>query len=380
MSEYLFTSESVTEGHPDKVADQISDAVLDAILEEDPFGRVACETFVTTGMVLVGGEISTNTYVDIPKIVREVVRDIGYNNSTSGFDAGTCAVLTTIDHQACDIAMGVDRAGAGDQGMMFGYACKQTDVLMPMPIVLAHKLTRKLTEVRKNGTLEWLRPDGKSQVTLLYDGQTPVQVKTVVVSSQHHPDISQEKIRDELIEKVVLTALPNELVKEDDLDIHINPTGRFVDGGPKADAGLTGRKIIVDTYGGWERHGGGAFSGKDATKVDRSGSYIARFAAKNVVASGLADICAIQLAYAIGVAEPVSFLVQTQGTGKIEDSRIAELLQKHISFTPKGIIEQLNLRRPVFRQTAAYGHFGRTEDGFTWEDTSQIAPLLEKEA
>lgn len=264
--------------------------------------------------------------------------------------------------------------------MMFGYACKQTDVLMPMPIVLAHKLTRKLTEVRKNGTLEWLRPDGKSQVTLLYDGQTPVQVKTVVVSSQHHPDISQEKIRDELIEKVVLTALPNELVKEDDLDIHINPTGRFVDGGPKADAGLTGRKIIVDTYGGWERHGGGAFSGKDATKVDRSGSYIARFAAKNVVASGLADICAIQLAYAIGVAEPVSFLVQTQGTGKIEDSRIAELLQKHISFTPKGIIEQLNLRRPVFRQTAAYGHFGRTEDGFTWEDTSQIAPLLEKEA
>ncbi|MBZ0265423.1 methionine adenosyltransferase [bacterium] len=380
MADFIFTSESVTEGHPDKVADQISDAVLDAILKEDPFGRVACESFVTTGLALVGGEITTTTYVDIPTIVRDVIRDIGYVGSEIGFDADTCSVLTTIDQQASDIAMGVDRAGAGDQGMMFGYACDETEVLMPMPIVMAHRLTWQLAQERKKGSIPWLRPDGKAQVSILYADGKPKEIRTVVVSTQHAPDIAQEEIIKTVLAKVIKPVLPAELINEDTFTVHINPTGRFVQGGPHADAGLTGRKIIVDTYGGYAPHGGGAFSGKDSTKVDRSGSYIARFAAKNVVAAGLASKCTIQIAYAIGVREPVSFLVETHGTGKVEESRIAELLQKHINFTPAGIIEQLNLRRPVFRPTASYGHFGRTGEGFTWEDTSTLAAKLKKEA
>jgi len=380
MSDYLFTSESVTEGHPDKIADQISDAVLDAILREDPFGRVACECFVTTGMALVGGEITTSTYVDIPQLVRQVIHDIGYVHSDLGFDAATCAVLTTIGQQASDIALGVDKAGAGDQGMMFGFACRQTEVLMPLPIMLAHGLVRKLAEVRKNGVLPWLRPDGKSQVTVLFVDDQPVQVKTVVISTQHEPQIKQQEIHEAVKKHVINAVIPPELIDGNDFTVHINPTGRFVQGGPHADAGLTGRKIIVDTYGGFALHGGGALSGKDATKVDRSGCYITRYAAKNVVAAGLADKCTIQLAYAIGVAKPVSFLVRTHGTGKIEEKRIAELLQKYINFTPAGIIDHLDLRRPRFLPTATYGHLGREEDGFTWEDTSQIAPLLAKEA
>ncbi|MBD3165947.1 methionine adenosyltransferase [bacterium] len=380
MSDFIFTSESVTEGHPDKIADQLSDAVLDAILTEDPFGRVACESFVTTGMALVGGEISTTTYVDIPSLVRDVISDIGYTHSDYGFDAHTCAVLTTIDQQAADIAMGVDRAGAGDQGMMFGFACKETPELMPMPIVLAHKLTRRLAEVRRDGTMSWLRPDGKAQVSVRYENGKPVEINNVVVSSQHTPDKTQDEIREAILKNVVYHVLPKDLYDKKSLVTHINPTGRFVMGGPHADAGLTGRKVIVDTYGGYAPHGGGAFSGKDATKVDRSGAYMMRYAAKNVVAAGLADKVTLQVAYAIGVAEPVSFLVDTHGTGKVEDERIAELLQKHLNFTPAGIIEHLNLRRPVYRNTAAYGHFGREEEGFTWEETSRIAPLLEKEA
>ncbi len=380
MSEFLFTSESVTEGHPDKIADQISDAVLDAILKDDPFGRVAAETFVTTGMALVGGEISTTTYADIPTLVRDVISDIGYTHSDFGFDAKTCAVMVTIDQQSSDIAMGVDRAGAGDQGMMFGFACNETPELMPLPIMMAHKLTKRLSEVRKNGTLPWLRADGKSQVSVNYKDDKPVEISTVVVSTQHDAEIGLEELRSEIFKHVIKPTLPEELVNWDSLISHINPTGRFVLGGPHADAGLTGRKIIVDTYGGYAPHGGGAFSGKDPTKVDRSATYMARYAAKNVVAAGLADRCTIQLAYAIGVAEPVSIYVNSHGTGKIDDAAISALLSKHLDFTPAGIIEHLDLRKPVYRQTAAYGHFGREEAGFTWETTDRIAPLLQKDA
>ncbi len=379
MNEFLFTSESVTEGHPDKVADQISDAVLDAILAEDPFGRVACETFVNTGLVLVGGEITTTTYVDIPSIARDVVRDIGYVHSDIGFDANTCSVLTSIDQQSPDIAMGVDRAGAGDQGMMFGYACKDTDVLMPLPITLAHRMMRKLAEVRRNGKVDWLRPDGKGQVTVRYEDSKPIKVENVVISTQHSPDVTIDQVKDTVWKEVIEPSLPKGLF-DDSIILHINPTGRFVYGGPKADAGLTGRKIIVDTYGGWAPHGGGSFSGKDPTKVDRSAAYFARFAAKNVVASGLAEKCNIQVAYAIGVAEPVSLLVDTEGTGKIPDERIADLLQELLNWTPGGIIDTLDLRKPIFRRTAAYGHFGREEDGFSWEKTDEIAKELAKKA
>ncbi len=380
MADFLFSSESVTEGHPDKLADQLSDAVLDAILSEDPFGRVACETFVTTGMVMVGGEISTTTYVDIPTLVRNVVRDVGYTHSDFGFDADTCAVLATIDQQSSDIAMGVDKAGAGDQGIMFGYACKETPQLMPMPIQLAHELTRQLAKVRHDGTLPWLRPDGKSQVSVRYADDKPVEVTAVVISTQHDGDIKHEDLKQAVMEHVIKPVLPADLYDAKKLVAHINPTGRFVMGGPHADAGLTGRKIIVDTYGGYAPHGGGCFSGKDPTKVDRSAAYMARYAAKNVVAAGLAERCTIQLAYAIGIAEPVSYLVRTEGTGKVEDDRIAELLKKHLDFTPGGIIDRLDLRQPIYRKTAAYGHFGREEEGFTWENTGELAPLLKKNA
>lgn len=375
MADYLFSSESVTEGHPDKMADQISDAVLDNVLKEDVFGRVACETFVTTGLVLVGGEITTDCYVDIPKTVREVVKDIGYVDAQYGFDYLTCAVMTSIDQQSPDIAMGVDRAGAGDQGMMFGFACNETKELMPMPISLAHKLTHRLADVRKNGTLPFLRPDGKAQVTIRYENDKPVAVEKVVVSAQHDPDISKEKLEEAIIEEVIKPVLPKEMTDGKKITYYINPTGRFVIGGPQGDAGLTGRKIIVDTYGGVFSHGGGAFSGKDPTKVDRSASYFARYVAKNIVAAGLADKCGIQVAYAIGVAEPVSLMVQTFGTGKVSDEELAKLVQKHFDFTPGGIIETLDLRRPIYRKTAAYGHFGRELDEFTWEKTDMAEAL-----
>jgi len=380
MSDFLFTSESVTEGHPDKVADQISDAVLDAILAEDPFGRVACETFVNTGLVVVGGEITTTTYVDIPMLARQVIRDIGYINSDIGFDASTCSVLTAIEQQSPDIAMGVDRAGAGDQGMMFGYACRDTVVLMPLPITLAHQLTRRLAEVRKTGKLAWLRPDGKSQVSVRYENGKPTEIVTVVISTQHAPDVTHKQIEEAVWEEVIKPLLPEGMYDEKTLALHINPTGRFVEGGPKADAGLTGRKIIVDTYGGFAPHGGGAFSGKDPTKVDRSAAYMARYAAKAVVAAGLADNCKIQVAYAIGVAEPVSLYVDTEGTGKIEDSQISALLRKTLNWTPGGIIDTLDLRKPIYRNTAAYGHFGREEAGFTWEKVEDIAKELASKA
>lgn len=375
MVDYLFSSESVTEGHPDKMADQISDAVLDNVLKEDVFGRVACETFVTTGLVLVGGEITTDCYVDIPKTVRQVVKDIGYVNAQYGFDYQTCAVMTSIDQQSPDIAMGVDRAGAGDQGMMFGFACNETNELMPMPISLAHKLTHRLADVRKNGTLPFLRPDGKAQVTIRYENDKPVAVDKVVASAQHDPDVSREKLEEAIIEEVIKPVLPKEMTDGKNITYYINPTGRFVIGGPQGDAGLTGRKIIVDTYGGVFSHGGGAFSGKDPTKVDRSASYFARYVAKNIVAAGLAEKCGIQVAYAIGVAEPVSLMVQTFGTGKVSDEELAKLVQKHFDFTPGGIIEALDLRRPIYRKTAAYGHFGRELDEFTWEKTDMAETL-----
>jgi S-adenosylmethionine synthetase len=376
MGDFVFSSESVTEGHPDKVADQISDAILDAILVEDPFGRVAAETFVNTGLCLVGGEITTETYVDIPTIVRDVIREIGYVHSDIGFDADTCSVLTTIDQQATDIALGVDRAGAGDQGMMFGYACNETKELMPMPIWLAHRLTQNLAAVRKAGDIEWLRPDGKAQVSIRYEDDTPVEITTVVLSTQHAPEASLADVQEAVWEKVIKPVLPADMYDEKTLVKHINPTGRFVQGGPKADAGLTGRKIIVDTYGGYAPHGGGAFSGKDPTKVDRSGAYLARWAAKSVVAAGLADRCQIQVAYAIGVREPVSLYVYTGGTGKLSDDAISDLLRKEIDWSPAGAIDALNLRRPMYRRSASYGHFGREDQGFTWEDVSQLAPVL----
>lgn len=393
MVRKFFTSESVTEGHPDKIADQISDAVLDAIFTNDPNARVACETSVTTGLVLVAGEISTSCYVDIPKIVRETIREIGYTRAKFGFDCETCAVLTSIDEQSPDIAMGVDKAleaktgemtdaeieaiGAGDQGMMFGYASNETDTLMPLPIYLAHKLAKRLSDVRKSGELDYLRPDGKTQVTVEYVDGKPVRIDTVVISTQHHPEATQEQIRRDLLAKVVHPVLPQDML-DDKTRYFINPTGRFVIGGPQGDAGLTGRKIIVDTYGGMARHGGGAFSGKDPTKVDRSAAYAARYVAKNVVAAGLADRCEVQLAYAIGVAHPVSILVETFGTGKIADDRIAELVRNNFDLRPAGIIKELNLRRPIYRQTAAYGHFGRTDVDLPWERTDKAAALRQQ--
>jgi S-adenosylmethionine synthetase len=380
----LFTSESVTEGHPDKIADQISDAVLDAILEQDPAGRVACETLVTTGVAVIAGEISTTTYVDIPSIVRGTLKGIGYTDASYGIDGDTCAVMTTIDQQSPDIAMGVDTGGAGDQGMMFGYASDETEALMPAPILYAHRLAERLAEVRKNGKLPWLRPDGKTQVTVEYDGDRPVRIDTVVVSTQHAPDVANEQIRHEIVERVIVPVLPPELFDRDACTFHVNPTGRFVIGGPHGDAGLTGRKIIVDTYGGMGRHGGGAFSGKDATKVDRSGAYAARWAAKNVVAAGLARRCEIQLAYAIGVAEPVSVRVDTFGTGAIPDTAIAAAVRQVFDFRPRALIEQLGLRAPIYKPTAAYGHFGRPvarigngggHTLFPWESVERAADL-----
>ena len=386
----LFTSESVTEGHPDKIADQISDAVLDAILENDPKGRVACETIVTTGQVHIFGEISTSCYVDIPKIARKTIIDIGYDRAKYGFDGNTCGVLISIDEQSPDIAMGVDKAleakegkaaeeetGAGDQGMMFGYATNETESYMPMPAYLANKLSLQLTKVRKDGTLAYLRPDGKTQVTVEYDDGKPVRVDAIVVSSQHAPEVSNEQIRADIIEKVIKPIVPAEMLDEN-TKYYINPTGRFVIGGPQGDAGLTGRKIIVDTYGGMARHGGGAFSGQDPSKVDRSAAYAARYVAKNIVAAGLADKCEIQLAYAIGVAQPVSVLVETFGTGKISDEAISELVNKNFSLSPNGIIKELNLLRPLYKQTAAYGHFGRTDIDLPWEHTDKAAALREQ--
>ncbi|MFR8051581.1 MAG: methionine adenosyltransferase [Negativibacillus massiliensis] len=388
MTKYLFTSESVTEGHPDKICDQISDAVLDAILEKDPNGRVACETAVTTGMVMVMGEISTNCYVDIPKIAREVIREIGYDRAKFGFDCDTCGVITSIDEQSGDIAMGVDKGleaketesneednGAGDQGMMFGFACDDTPELMPMPISLAHKLSKRLAEVRKNGTLPYLRPDGKTQVTIEYENDVPVAVETIVISNQHSPDVEMEQIRSDIKKHVIDVIVPKELMRED-TKIFINPTGRFVIGGPQGDSGLTGRKIIVDTYGGMGRHGGGAFSGKDPTKVDRSAAYAARYVAKNIVAAKLAKRCEVQLAYAIGVAQPVSINVNTFGTGTVADEVLEKAVEKVFDLRPTQIIKTLDLRRPIYRNLAAYGHMGREDLGVNWEKTDKVEALL----
>jgi S-adenosylmethionine synthetase len=375
---FLFTSESVTEGHPDKIADQVSDAILDACLEQDPYSRVAAETLTATGLVVIAGEITTKAYVDFQSLVRGVVASIGYDNALYGFDSNTCAVISTINKQSEDIALGVDRDGAGDQGMMFGYASNETPELMPAPISLAHKLCRQLTAVRKSGKLPYLRPDGKSQVTVEYDENgKPARIDAVVISSQHADTVSNEELRADILKYVIQAVLPEKWLDEN-TKYHINPTGRFVIGGPMGDTGLTGRKIIVDTYGGMGRHGGGAFSGKDPTKVDRSAAYMARHIAKNIVAAGLADKAEVQLAYAIGVAEPVSVLVETFGTGKLSAAKLTALVRKNFSLTPKGIIESLNLRRPIYQQTAAYGHFGRTEPGFTWEATDKAAALAEQ--
>jgi S-adenosylmethionine synthetase len=372
---YLFTSESVTEGHPDKIADQISDAVLDALLEQDPMSRVACETLLTTGLAMVAGEITTKGYVEIPDIVRQTIKDIGYTRAKYGFDSETCAVITSVHSQSPDIAMGVDTGGAGDQGLMFGYACDETPELMPMTIMLAHKLTRRLSEVRKKEILPYLRPDGKSQVTIEYRDGKPYRLHTIVVSSQHSPDVTLKQLRKEIIEKVILPVLPKKLLDEKTIIYHINPTGRFVTGGPMGDTGLTGRKIIVDTYGGVGSHGGGCFSGKDPTKVDRSASYMARYVAKNIVAAGLCSEVEVQLAYAIGVPEPVSIHVDDFGTGKIHHDKLVSIIRKNFDMTPKGIVKTLNLRRPIYKKTAAYGHFGRTEPEFTWEKTDKAAKL-----
>jgi S-adenosylmethionine synthetase len=375
---HLFTSESVTEGHPDKIADQISDAVLDAVLEQDPYGRVACEVLVTTGICVVAGEITTTCYVDVPRVARQTIETVGYTDATFGFDCKTCGVLNTIQGQSPDIAMGVDPGGAGDQGMMFGYACDETPELMPMPIMLAHKLTRRLSEVRRMGLVDFLRPDGKSQVSVEYVNGQPKRIDAIVVSTQHGDHVTTEMLRAEVRKHVVDAVIPAAMV-DSNTKYHINPTGRFVVGGPHGDTGLTGRKIIVDTYGGMGRHGGGAFSGKDPTKVDRSACYMARYIAKNLVAAGLAKRCEVQLAYAIGVAEPVSVMVNAFGTGTIPEEKMTELVRAHFGLTPKAIINHLNLRRPIYRQTAAFGHFGRTEAGFTWEAVDK-ADTLRQEA
>jgi S-adenosylmethionine synthetase len=373
---YLFTSESVTEGHPDKISDQISDAVLDEILAQDPTGRVACETLVTTGLVVIAGEITTSAIVDFSRVARETIRDIGYTRAKYGFDCDTCSVLSAVGTQSKDIAMGVDTGGAGDQGLMFGFACNETPELMPMPIQIAHQLTKQLSEVRKSGVLPYLRPDGKSQVTVEYRDGRPFRVEAVVVSSQHDQNVPNDQLRGDILEKVIKNTISPELL-DDNTKYHINPTGRFVTGGPQGDAGLTGRKIIVDTYGGYAPHGGGAFSGKDPTKVDRSAAYMARYAAKNIVAAGLAEKCLVQLAYAIGVADPVSVLVDTGGSGRVSEAKLSNLIRDHFRLTPKGIIEDLELRHPIYKKTAAYGHFGRDEKGFTWEKTNKAEALRE---
>ena len=382
---HLFTSESVSMGHPDKIADQISDAILDAMLEQDPMSRSACETLVTTGMVLVAGEITTKAQISIPDIVRETIKEIGYSDSSMGFDYNTCAVMISIDRQSPDISQGVTEGeglykeqGAGDQGMMFGFACKETEELMPFPICMAHRLVKKLAELRQTGILTYLRPDGKSQVTVEYEDSNPIRVDTVVISTQHSPDVEYHTLKEDIIEKIIKESIPAKYL-DDKTVYHVNPTGRFVVGGPQGDCGLTGRKIIVDTYGGRARHGGGAFSGKDPSKVDRSAAYAARYVAKNIVAAGLADTCEVQLSYAIGIAKPVSVLVSTEHTANIPESKIEELVDKHFDLTPKGIIEGLNLRRPIYKITARYGHFGRTEDSFSWEKTNK-ADILRKEA
>ncbi len=376
---YLFTSESVTEGHPDKIADQISDAVLDAVLADDPTGRVACEVLVTTGTCIVAGEITTNTYVDVPRIARGTIEYVGYNDATYGFDSHTCGVHNLIQSQSPDIAMGVDTGGAGDQGLMFGFACDETPELMPLPIMMAHKLVHRLSIARREGILDFLRPDGKSQVSVEYVGHTPKRIEAVVISTQHSPEVSTEELRAEVKKHIIDPVVPAGMV-DSQTKYHINPTGRFVVGGPHGDTGLTGRKIIVDTYGGMGRHGGGAFSGKDPTKVDRSACYMARYIAKNIVAAKLATRCEVQLAYAIGVADPVSVTVDTFGTGVVADERFTSLVRENFSLTPRGIIEALNLRRPIYRKTAAFGHFGRTEDTFSWEATDKAEALKEQAA
>lgn len=372
---FLFTSESVTEGHPDKIADQISDAVLDAILEQDPTGRVACETLVTTGLAVIAGEITTNARVNYKQIVRDTIEDIGYNDASYGYDSNTLSVMDAVGTQSPDIAQGVDTGGAGDQGLMFGFACNETAELMPLPIQLAHNLTRRLSDARRSGELAYLRPDGKSQVTVEYRDGKPFRVEAVVISTQHAEEVSTETLRADILEKVIKSTVPADLL-DDDTKYHINPTGRFVVGGPMGDAGLTGRKIIVDTYGGYAPHGGGAFSGKDPTKVDRSAAYMARYIAKNIVASGLAEKCTVQLAYAIGVADPVSVRVDTHGTGRVDEDKLSEAVRNNFALTPQGIIESLDLRRPIFKATAKFGHFGRTNDEFTWEKTDKVDALL----